>query len=428
MLDKIAAYIAKHALLQTGDRVGVACSGGVDSIVLLRSLHALGYAVEAAHMNYGLRGPESDADQVLVEATCKELGAICHVEKVQVPKEANIQLAARDMRYAWLAELKLERGWHAVATGHQADDHLETLVFRFMRGTGSAGLAGIPVRNGDIIRPLRGERRMDVVGFAQMQGWTWREDTSNATDAYARNDIRHNILPLMLQRNPAMVDSWVESSQMFEATKHYLQSQADAHEGLHIFWKSEDLQPHHPVLWILLQRRGFSSALMDQVVRLSQAQSGAQVQSATHQVVAYGGGVWISPVKTPAFEVKVLRSWEDLEQVFGVVQSSEVPNPPVSDADTFLGDADVMPFPLWWRPWKTGDRIRPIGMQGSQLISDVLTQAKVPAHFKQEIGVLATRDQVVWVPGFKRSNVALISKNTQKACWINHFGNPALIV
>lgn len=207
MLNKISAFIRKYELLQTGDRVVCAVSGGADSVALLWALYLLqdklGICLSAAHYNHGLRGEESDRDQAFVEALCHRYDIPLTVEKGYVTAgEKGLEAAARDARYAFLQRLEGK-----IATAHTANDNAETVIMHLIRGTGLKGLGGISPARGNIIRPMLSVTREEVVAFLQSYHLTWVEDSSNATDDFLRNRIRHNVMPILQQENPRISEN-----------------------------------------------------------------------------------------------------------------------------------------------------------------------------------------------------------------------------
>lgn len=416
MRDAVAALLAQHGVTPPAKML-VAVSGGVDSVVLAHVLQALGFDISLAHMNYGLRSADSDADQAFVESLGKAWDVPVHVKQVELESGANIQLAARDARYAWFEELQMTHGLEWVATGHHAHDHLETILFRLMRGTGNAGLVGIPVVRGCIVRPLRNTPKPDVLAYANQHKLAWREDASNASDKYTRNRIRHHVVPLLEASDPDIVQRWLATSEEALEQERAVQALADAWESELVVLPAEELWPGNPLLWELLKRRGFTSGQADQVVGLRDADSGKAVRSTTHVAVQHGGAVHVlaapeaapTPISIP--DIEVLREVFDV-QMFA---ANEVPKAFFERNAFFVADFDALEFPLVLRRWQEGDRIAPLGMTGTKLLSDVFGQAKVPVYARGHVPVLAGPEGVLWVAGHARSRHGLLQKASAKA-------------
>ena len=416
MRDAVAALLAQHGVTPPAKML-VAVSGGVDSVVLAHVLRALGFDISLAHMNYGLRGADADADQAFVESLGKAWGVPVHVKQVELEPGANVQLAARDARYAWFEELQTTHGLKWVATGHHAHDHLETILYRLMRGTGNAGLVGIPVVRGCIVRPLRNTPKPQVLAYAKQHKLAWREDASNASDAYTRNRIRHHVVPALEARDPGVVQHWLAASDQALEQERAVQALANAWESELVVLPAEELWPRNPLLWELLKRRGFTSGQADQVVGLRDADSGKAVRSTTHVAVQHGGAVHVlaapdappAPITIP--DLAALREVFDV-QVFA---ANEVPKAFFERNAFFVADPDALDFPLVLRRWEEGDRIAPLGMHGTKLLSDVFGQAKVPVYARGHVPVLAGTQGVLWVAGHARSRHALLEAGTSQA-------------
>lgn len=207
MRNKLLAFLREHQMVQPGDRVICAVSGGADSMALLWALFGLRekleIQVEAAHFNHHLRGEESRRDAAFVEDFCRHHGIVCHLGQAQVTAgEKGLEAAAREARYRFLLSLPGK-----IATAHTADDNAETLLMHLVRGTGLKGLGGIaPVRDG-LIRPMLTVTRQEVELFLTQSGIPWITDSSNSSDAFFRNRLRHHVIPLLKQENPALAQT-----------------------------------------------------------------------------------------------------------------------------------------------------------------------------------------------------------------------------
>ena len=416
MRDAVAALLKAQGIAP-GAHMLVACSGGVDSVVLAHVLQALGHPIALAHMNYGLRGADSDADQAFVEALGKAWDIPVHAKQVTLDADTRVQLTAREARYAWFEELRVAGDFDWVTTGHHAHDHLETVLFRLMRGTGNAGLVGIPVVRDRIVRPLRNTPKSEVLAYAKRYRLFWREDASNASDAYTRNRIRHHVVPILEARDPEGVQLMLAASEQALEQERAVQALADAWESELVVVPAEELWPRNPLLWELLKRRGFTSGQSDQVVGLRAADSGKAVRSATHVAVQHGGVVHLLAAPKAAPASICIPDLAALQRVFDVQMfaADEVPKVFFERNAFFVADPDAMEFPLVLRRWEEGDRIAPLGMQGTKLLSDVFGQAKVPVYARGHVPVLAGPQGVLWVAGHARSRHALLEADTSKA-------------
>ena len=224
MLNKVCAFIRQYDQIQPGDSVVCAVSGGADSVALLWAMYLLRekleFTLSAAHYNHGLRGVESDRDQAFVEELCSRYDIPLHIGRGNVqPGEKGLEAAAREARYTFLESLSGK-----IATAHTADDNSETVLMHMIRGTGLKGLGGIsPVRN-RIIRPMLNVTRQEVVNFLQEYCLSYVEDSSNETDAFLRNRIRHHIMPLLKTENPSLAEKLSQMALRLRQDEEILQS------------------------------------------------------------------------------------------------------------------------------------------------------------------------------------------------------------
>ena len=215
---KIEQYIDQEKLFTREDKILVTLSGGADSVALLRLLLDMGYTCEAAHCNFHLRGDESVRDEMFVRELCLQLVVPLHVQHFQTMEEAekrhiSIEMAARELRYAWFEQLRLQQGADVIAVAHHKDDSVETLLLNLIRGTGINGLLGIRPKNGNIVRPLLCLDRKEITEYLQEIGQSYVTDSTNLQDEYTRNKIRLNLLPLMQEINPSVKESLLRTSE-----------------------------------------------------------------------------------------------------------------------------------------------------------------------------------------------------------------------
>ena len=207
MRNKLLAFLREQNMLQPGDRVICAVSGGADSMAMLWALNTLKEKlkidVQAAHFNHNLRGEESDRDEAFVKNFCDSHGIICHVGSARVEAgEKGLEAAARNARYGFLQQLPGK-----IATAHTADDNAETMLMHLIRGTGLKGLGGIAPNRENIIRPMLTVTRQEVLQFLKEENIPYVTDSSNETDAFLRNRIRHHVMPLLKEENPSLAEN-----------------------------------------------------------------------------------------------------------------------------------------------------------------------------------------------------------------------------
>ena len=420
---KIADYITAARLIQPGQRVLVALSGGADSVALLCVLKQLGYGVEAVHCNFHLRGDESDRDEAFVCRLCAAGDVplqVVHFDTsaYAVRRKISIEMAARELRYEAFESLRREHGADVIAVAHHRDDSVETLLLNLIRGTGVNGLKGIRPRNGRVVRPLLAVSRRDILDYLNALGQDYVTDSTNLHDDYVRNKIRLNLLPLMEQINPSVRDGLMATaSRLADAAAIYNKvigeekarvSTLMPDGGLRIdrtAWQASDIPGS--LLYELLSPYGFNVAQAEDVASSALRPSGRRFRSATHELVSDRDCWLLYPLSVEAdcsFMIREPDGGQALAAggghltwtVFRPDDGWEVPR----DKRTACVDADKLAFPLLVRRVATGDRFVPFGMKGHKLLSDYMTDRKFSLRQKECQMVVCSADgRIVWLVG-----------------------------
>jgi tRNA(Ile)-lysidine synthase len=438
MLDALPRSIGRYALLNDGEPVWVAVSGGVDSMVLLSVLHRLGYAVRAIHIDHGLRGPESAADRALVESYCVVRQIPILVEEVDVKAEmersrASTQMAARALRYA-VFRRAVQRGPHVLAMAHHADDVVETMLMNLMQGMGLRGWQGIPVRSGPFIRPLVHCSRADILAYAQVHHVPFREDASNSDPAYLRARVRHELLPLMESLRPGarsvMYRDQLLARELDHLAKHRIaELVADLHPDeqgvLRIpFTMLRTCQAPHAVLRALLEGKGYHpDRIADMVHAMDQGKVGAHFPGDGVDLLVDRQDLLLVPIQGEPQEWTIHDTHDpppDMPLHIGSVDGADI----IEDAgpNVIWLDEERVVLPMKLRPWKAGDRLRPSGMKGSKLVSDVLIDAKVPGHLKDRTYVLCDATRILWCCGLRASEEARARASSARVLRLEWWG------
>lgn len=402
---RVQKYIEEKDLFSLHDRMLVALSGGADSVALLRVLLSLGYQCECAHCNFHLRGEESDRDENFVRHLCGSLSVPLHVVHFQTGVYASrhhlsIEMAARELRYAWFEQLREERSVSFIAVAHHRDDSVETFLLNLMRGTGIDGLKGIAAKNGRVVRPLLQQSRADILDYLQAIGQDFVTDSTNLQDEYMRNKIRLNILPLMRELNPSVAESIEETAQrLSEVASVYHRDRAEAldrkvvrvspvMQKVAIRDVLADIAPLS-FLYELLSPLGFNSCQVKDIHRcLSVPQSGKRFLSKEWILLRDRDELLMqkkdaADVSVPALQV------EEMERGDSFV----IPR----DRHVACLDADKVTLPLVVRRWRKGDRFVPLGMKGKKNVSDYLTDRKFSLFEKEKQYVVCSGDDIVWL-------------------------------
>lgn len=431
MREQLLNHIIQYALFGTSDRILVAVSGGVDSMVLLHLLHTEGYNLGVAHCNFQLRGADADGDEALVRNTCAAYNIPCHVKRfdTQAYADANklsIQMAARTLRYNFFDTLRQEQGYTHLATAHHAGDSLETLLLNLVRGTGLDGLTGIPVRNGFVVRPLLFATRAHIAAYATAHGVVWREDSSNQSDYYHRNLLRNQVLPLLRKINPQLDEGFTASAERLSGAKalagmaldslrHTLITHAD--DRIQIDRVKLALQPAPAViLWELIKPMGFTYDQCKTICR--EHQTGSRFYTDTYALVVDRDVYMVIP-HTEHIPGSVNIAQQD---AIAHLQSMTLTLETLTASQVSLShdpgiahlDWDKIQFPLTWRTWKPGDAFVPLGMKQAKKISDFLIDRKTPLPDKARVTVLVAGEDIVWVTGMRISDRFKVTPATQQ--------------
>lgn len=418
--------------LPSGTPVLLAVSGGMDSMVLADLFFRSGIAFGMAHCNFQLRGVDADEDEQHVRdwATTRQIPFMStRFDTLRIAEERKIgvQEAARDLRYSWLETVRRQMGYARIATAHHADDNAETLLINLFRGTGMAGLHGIPERNGMIIRPLLFASRKMIAAYASTQKVAFREDASNRSDKYLRNAVRLNVLPLLEEYFPDVSGRLNDSIRRFrqaewlynEAVQQTLKKLAER-RGEDIYVPILKLKRHpaaETLCYELYKTYGFSSAQTSQIMRLVQAESGHFIESDTHRVIRDRDFLVLTSRNSESTDFITIHAVPcSVETAEGRLKFSvEAPAQLSADTNTALIDLDKIAFPLVLRRWRIGDYFYPLGMgMKKKKLSRFFIDQKLALHEKERVWVLESAKRIIWVAGLRPDERFKITPSTKK--------------
>jgi len=429
MLDKFLNNCAKIGLNKE-TKILLAVSGGLDSMALLHLFHLSGFSIEVAHCNFNLRGYESNGDEQFVKETCDSLDISFHCKHFDTEKYAHehgisIQMAARDLRYIWFEEVRSANNIDFIATAHHQDDQVETILLNLSRGTGLKGMHGILAKQQFIIRPLLFCDRHSLELWMSENRYSHREDSSNASEKYSRNKIRHQVLPILKEINPSLSNTFQENTVRFEASEKnlsflfekersnlFIQKGAEQHLIL-----SELKKYPSPidVVFYFISEYGFND--WKAIGNLLNSESGKVISSETHLLLKNR-------------EELVLKIKEEkLESAYSIDENtSHLSDPiclslncksvkgfqiPKSSFEAAL-DFDKLSFPLELRKWQNGDVFHPLGMKGKKKLSDFFIDKKMSLFEKENTWILCSNNQIVWVVGQRMDERFKLVENSQK--------------
>ena len=443
MLEQFHAYINSYNLIAEGEKVILALSGGIDSMVLADLLLKAKVEFVAAHCNFHLRGEESDGDEKFVREFAEKHGIQCfekhfETEKYAVEQGISIEMAARDLRYAWFEELRQQLGYDKIAVAHHADDQAETFFINLLRGAGLNGLKGMKPQNGVIIRPLLWASREQIHQYAVENQILWREDHTNAESVYLRNKIRNQLLPAFDELQPEARQGLYKSlehlsseNELYRALlKEKLAQMVECDEKVQRFSFSAFLDCFVPrndakrplevkvpepvegptysfqLLFEWLRNYGFNTDQCRFIYEAIGTGIGNHFDSATHRLVVGRDDLQLFEIKEDANEeIQIEIGEEEILSPIHLCFSKLEKTPDfIIDKSSEVAqlDFDKLKFPLTLRHWRHGDRFHPLGMKGSKLLSDFFVDQKFTEYQKRNVWLLVSADNaIVWVVGHR---------------------------
>ncbi|MBA3899198.1 MAG: tRNA lysidine(34) synthetase TilS [Bacteroidetes bacterium] len=424
--ERFTRFIQEYKLFQPEDKVLIGLSGGIDSVTLAHLFLLSGFKFGIAHCNFSLRGTESDADEAFVKA---------FAEKHQVPfftnrfntldyateNKMSIQMAAREMRFEWFENLRLQEGYKYIALAHHNDDEVETFFINMIRGTGITGLSGIKPKRNSLLHPLLFASRMEIEEFVNENQIQFREDKSNLTKKYLRNKLRLDLLPEFEKLNPSFKQTIkAEIKRLKDVNSIFQEAVNDKRREL--FYHSSDykfcsiyiteLKKLKPIeLWVfeLLSTFNFNIETIREIIDALDGEPGKKFFSDTHRLIKDREMLIISELlnEKPFEGIEITTDTSDIVTPIPISFSSFA----ISDkfkvpASPYIAclDANKMSGPIRIRRWENGDRFMPLGMTGFKKVSDFLIDLKIPLSEKEKIFVMTSGNEIAWVIGYRIDN------------------------
>lgn len=432
MFNQFIKNVKEKQLFNPTQKVLLAVSGGIDSMVLLSLFEKSGFNYGIVHCNFQLRGDESDQDEEFVKKQVLVHGVPAYFKTFETKEHAalsgiSIEMAARELRYNFFEKIRTEKGFDFIVTAHHQDDLIETFFLNLSRKTGIKGLTGIKEKSGKIIRPLLFACRNDIEDFAHANFIEFREDSSNNEVVFQRNFLRHKILPLFSGLNPsfkknilASIENLKDAEQVYTG---FLQS-----EKLKVVSKNPNetvihieglLKTSFPkiLLFEILSEFNFNTTVVDEIFKSFSTDSGKLFFSKTHRGVKDRENLFVSKIKeendkvfyiekddiglfTP-IDITIEKLWNDNFTI-------------IKDANVACLDLEKLEFPLLIRRWQQGDYFQPLGMTGFKKVSDYFIDEKIPIHEKENIWLLCCGKKIVWIMGQRIDNRFKITPNSKK--------------
>ena len=412
MKERVRKYIQANQILTPEGLVLVGVSGGADSIALLIVLQQLGYSVQALHCNFHLRGKESDRDERFVSAFCRQKDIpllIRHFDTREYAAQHNIsiEMAARDLRYEWFYQVLAETKAQCIAVAHHKNDQAETLLLNLIRGTGIRGLAGMyPLRN-NIARPLLCVTREEILSYLNQMNQDYVTDSTNLEREATRNKVRLDVLPLLAEINPNIINTLSDTCSIMASSLPLYQKGVEEELQKALINADEINIPllqesgkTDILLYEWLKDNGFTNTQLMEISQSLDSTSGKIWESRTHRILKDRSSLIRQEKGSQPEQMEIIQ-----EEVDSITETG---------ADIAYFDRDKLPLPITYRIAREGDWFIPFGMKGKKLISDYLTDIKA-TRFEKEHQLLALcGEDIIWVVGHRSDNRYRVDRNTRR--------------
>lgn len=440
MIKAFTAHIQNQKLFTKNNTILVALSGGADSMALCSLLKEAGYSFSVAHCNFTLRGKEADADEKFVINYCKKNNITYFTKKFKTSiyaenKGISIQMAARELRYTWFNELITQHNFDYLLTAHHANDNVETFLINMLRGSGINGLKAIVAKKGNIIRPLLYATRAEIEAYVAKNKILYREDSSNNEDKYLRNYLRLKVIPALKKLNPSLEKTITTEIDILQQANLIVQKEVEKQQQKLLIKDDNTIKINiakllkttapQLILFELIKGFDFNTSQANNIYSCLQAQAGKVFESHTHTILkdrtyiiikkkeGNNPSVFLIPEGTTGLEFPIKIKIEFIDgNINSIAKNSFTP------AKAFI-DADKITFPLLLNKWQTGDKFKPLGMQGFKKVSDFFTAEKATLFEKQNQWILRCENNIIWLVGKRVDDRFKVTTDTKKICVIS---------
>ena len=406
VFEEFENFFKKHQIpFDSKFLIGV--SGGLDSMVTLSLAIKCKLSVEVAHVNYQLRGKESETETTLVEDYCKKYGIVFHLKKAEINPDENIQIQARDIRYKYFNKIIENQNLDYIITAHHANDNHETFLLNAFRGSGIKGLKGIPEKRGNIIRPILSLSKNQLLNYSSINKVPFNNDSSNQNIKYDRNFLRNEILNSLKDRFSSFENGLSNSINNLNKDFKLLNDLVDKMVTPCVVQKEESYfiyPPNNipePCWFHFLQKFGFNFSQISSWFE-QDLQTGKYIKSNSYKLIS-DRNCWVitplnrNPINNSITKLELNKS---IESPITLLCSSENAKSPIL-RDVNIGQFNIekITFPLIIRKWGNGDKMKPIGMKGTKKISDILIDKKISILEKENIYVVISNNDIIWLIG-----------------------------
>lgn len=428
-LLKVRKFIQEKKLANNNTRILVGVSGGADSMALLHILNKLGYECTAVHCNFHLRGGESDRDFYFVKTFCSENNInfeSADFDTFQYMKDnsLSLEMAARELRYDWFEKIRNKIKAEKIAIAHHKDDSVETVLINLIRGTGIRGLTGIPVSNGQIIRPLLCLYRDEILDYLKINNLNFVEDSTNNENIYLRNKIRLDIIPQLKSLNPSVIQSISRTSENLLPVESIYNSFIDK-AAQHVFFDNRiniDLllneELPETILFEILYKYEFTPDTIRNIYASAFEQSGKIFYSEQYRLIKDRKYFIIEKLNIKDKQVYFINEQDDSIENPITINIERIKYDPdfvlEKNKSIIYIDQDKVVYPLTIRRWKQGDKFIPFGMKGCKKISDYFSDKKFSISDKENTWLLCSSDKIIWIIGERADNRFRITDKTKQ--------------
>lgn len=432
MYDRFIKFVKEKQLFEQNQKVLLAVSGGIDSMVLLHLFEKSAFEYGIIHCNFQLRDSESDGDEQFVRSQVLNHGVPAFFERFETKEFAqlngiSIEMAARELRYDYFEKIRVEHNFDFIATAHHLDDLIETFFLNLSRKTGIKGLTGIKEKTGNIIRPMLFTDRQEIENFASQNFIDFREDSSNNEIVFQRNFLRHNILPLFSELNSSFkknilgsIENLKDAEQVYSGfleeekmkVVRYSQNEVEI-----LIDSLLDVSFPKLLLFEILSEYNFNSVVVGEIFNSIQTDSGKQFYSKTHRVVKDRNLLFITSIEEK--EERIFYIEKDDIELFEPLNLNLEKLPAIDfkiskESNIACLDLEFLEFPLLIRKWRQGDYFQPLGMTGLKKLSDFFIDEKIPLHEKENIWILCSGKKIIWIMGHRIDNRFKITSETKQ--------------
>jgi len=436
MLERFITTVSQNKFFTKDHRLLVAVSGGIDSMVLVSLLHQSKFNISLAHVNFQLRGIESYSDEAFVVEWAKKNKIQLFLKKIELEKSvgSSVQMTARKIRYTWFWELVKEFDYDYLITAHHANDLAETILYNLSKGTGISGLRGIQSAEGQLIRPLLNFTKKEISQYAKDNNIAWREDSSNVSDKYARNKLRHHVIPVLEEINPLFLDNLYLTQERLIAAETILKETVNkiSKEYTSIYFGNSVIKMgwyNNPktdivILYELLRPFGFHYTRVKEIAHCFQSNSGIRFLSETHECLVDRNQLMIRKqtnqtsinviIESPNFEIELNKGI--------LIGQTLLKSNQTLDYSSNRANLDFkkIKLPLIVRNWNYGDQFQPYGMQNKKNISDYLIDIKMPLIEKEKQLVVISNKEICWLVNHRIDDRYKISNETNEVLLLEY--------